>query len=580
MSTESPLRVPILVPGVDVRALPLGALEGFLLSRIDGALALGELGEMTGLGTEAVTDIVVRLVELGAVQWKDPVPGAARPSRAPAAERNPERQKTPESGSRGSGRGMRVNPAPQNVVRALYDPSELEEDVDLDLDRRRLILDTFYQLEVLNYYQLLDIASDAEKKDVRNAYFDLSKVFHPDTMFRKRLGTYKQKMEHIFRRLTEAYEVLGKKKTREAYDDYLVLTEMTSGTQRELAAGEKVAAREAARVGATPVHGVPIAPRPNEVPPPPVAPKSNPPPSPSPVPQPRTSAPPSPPPTPAPLAPPVSGAPSSRVEPRPVSSQAIPRAASGVPAQGSAAPPARTPQSPPPAASSGPTEDQRRRMQELLQYRLQSVARDFAPPPTPLPARPADPQGAGRDLVRSLQQTATITGGGDIASRHLAEGLRAERDGKLVEAVNALSVARAVEGEREDVIREHDRLKNLLAVELAETYTKQARYEEQLGKWGQAALSWARVCEGRPTDLVAHRRTAEALLRTNGDLHQARAYAQRAVEMAPDDSKSRAVLGRVFIAAGLKLNAKRELEIAAKLDPSDDLVKNLLRELK
>ena len=223
-------------------------------------------------------------------------------------------------------------------------------------------------------------------------------------------------------------------------------------------------------------------------------------------------------------------------------------------------------------------------MQELLQYRLQSVAREFTPPAAPgtppPPARPVDSQGAGRDLVRSLQQTATFTGGGDIASRHLAEGLRAERDGKLVEAVNALSVARAVEGDREDVIREHDRLKNLLAVELAETYTKQARYEEQLGKWGQAALSWARVCEGRPTDLVAHRRTAEALLRTNGDLHQARAYAQRAVELAPDDSKARAVLGRVFVAAGLKLNAKRELEIAAKLDPSDDLVKNLLRELK
>lgn len=546
MSPELTLRVPILVPGVDVRALPLGALEGFLLSRVDGAMTLAELGEMTGLGAEAVTDIVQRLVSLGAVAWKNAPPASVRPPRAPAAERNPERPKTPEGGTRTGGRtSIRVNPSPASVTRALYDPSELEEDVELEVDRRRRILDTFYQLEVTNYYQLLEVPPDADKATVRSAYFELSKVFHPDTMFRKRLGTYKLKMEVIFRRLTEAYETLGKKKTREAYDDYLSISEVTQGTQRELAEGEKVAAREAARVGATPVHGVTSPLRPNEVPPPPIAPASSPPP------------------------PPISPPPEPRVQP----------AGSVRPASSSPAPAPAAPSAP----AAPPTEEQRKRMQELLQYRLQSVARDYTPgakPQTPPPARPADPQAAGRDLVRTLQQTATLTGTGNLASRHLAEGLRAELEGKLVEAVNALGIARAVEGEREDIVREHDRLKLLLAIELAETYTKQARYEEQLGKWGQAALSWARVCEGRPEDAAAHRRTAEALLKVKGDLHRARGYAQRAVELTPDDAKARAVLGRVFIAAGLKLNAKRELEIAAKLDPSDDLVKNLLRELK
>ncbi len=599
MATESPLRVPMLVPEVDVRGLPLGALEGFLLSRIDGELTLTELGEMTGLGTEAVTDIVVRLVSLNAVAWRDARPVSVRPPRAPAAERNPARSKPPERESQPTPlRTMRTNPAPANVLRALYDPSELEEDVDLERERRRQILDTFYHLDTTNYYQLLEVAPDADKKEVRDAYFQLSKIFHPDTMFRKRLGTYKQKMEVIFRRLTEAYETLNKKKTREAYDDYLSLTEVTQGTLRELAEGEKLAAREAARVGVTPAQGVPASVRPNEVPPPPVTPAQSPPPPPrSGPPQARASAE-------AAASPTLPAPPSSSVPPArslaPLADSAPPGASAPPPPPAALPPPppapmpstpassTPAPSTPAPSIPAPPTDDQRRRMQELLQYRLQSVARDVgasrasgaAPAPAAQPSRPADPQAAGRELVRTLQQTATVTGGSDLASRNLVAGLQAEREGKLVEAVNALGVAHAVAGEREDVLREYTRVKKLLAVKLADTYAKQARYEEELGKWGQATLSWARVCEGRPDDLVAHQRTAEGLLKSNGDLHRARSYAQRAVELSPDNAKLRALLGRVFIAAGLKLNAKRELEIAAKLDPADDLVKNLLRDLK
>ena len=51
--------------------------------------------------------------------------------------------------------------------------------------------------------------------------FRLSKQFHPDTLFGKRLGSYKQKMEAVFKRLTDAYDVLGKKKRRAKYDEYL-----------------------------------------------------------------------------------------------------------------------------------------------------------------------------------------------------------------------------------------------------------------------------------------------------------------------------------------------------------------------
>src|SRR6185295_71786 len=106
---------------------------------------------------------------------------------------------------------VRSGPAPPEMPRALYDPAELEEDVELDFERRRLVLDTFYRLDIIDYYALLGVSRDADKKVIRSAYFDLSKTFHPDTLFRKRLGGYKHKMEVVFRKLTEAYETLSKK---------------------------------------------------------------------------------------------------------------------------------------------------------------------------------------------------------------------------------------------------------------------------------------------------------------------------------------------------------------------------------
>ena len=88
------------------------------------------------------------------------------------------------------------------------------------------------------------------------------------------------------------------------------------------------------------------------------------------------------------------------------------------------------------------------------------------------------------------------------------------------------------------------------------------------------------MCEGRPRDPRALRSAAAALLRANGDLHAALKYAKATVELAGENVGNLTLLGRVYLAAGLKLNARRELEKAAKLDPSDEMIKNLLKEAR
>ena len=95
---------------------------------------------------------------------------------------------------------------------------ELDEDVDLDMERRRYILEAHAQLDRINHYALLGVNRAADKKAVKDAYFRLAGLVHPDRYFGKRLGSYKLKMELLFTRITAAYETLSESERRATYD--------------------------------------------------------------------------------------------------------------------------------------------------------------------------------------------------------------------------------------------------------------------------------------------------------------------------------------------------------------------------
>lgn len=529
MVDRAAAKIPVRVESTNLRELPIGPKEGYILSRVDGALTIDEIVEMVGLPPDDVHAAVDRLVELGAVEWAEPPRQRSDRPRSRSMRTDPPRDIDPSSPEATPGQD-----AP------LYDAALLEEDVDLPRDRRLLILETFFRLEQSSHYQVLGVAKDADKGEIRGSYFALSKVFHPDTMFGKNLGAFKPKMEAIFKRITEAYEVLGKKKKRTEYDQYLSLLAQTAAAQTMLEAGEVAAERLRAEVKSghertearrEAVQARDAAPR---------APGARAAPAPSPAPSPE----PSPEPEPAPRRP--------RPAPKPVD----PRRRA----------------------------DTQRRLREMHARRLRPRGRDADPREAPAPAAPAAPRDRKdvlRGLARSLRRVSTITGGVDKVERYLDDARAAEEAGQLLNAANALRLAQAVvDGTRPDIDEWYERVKHQLARQLADTYAKQATYEEENTNWAAAALSWSKVAEGRPDDPGPPRRAALALLKCDGDLRQARTFAQRAVELDPDMALGRRILGQVYLAAGMKLNARRELEEAAKLDPADDIVKNLLREAR
>jgi Flp pilus assembly protein TadD len=165
------------------------------------------------------------------------------------------------------------------------------------------------------------------------------------------------------------------------------------------------------------------------------------------------------------------------------------------------------------------------------------------------------------------------------ARAYVAKGQEALAKGDAVSAANSFRVAVSLkpdDPELERVAREAQAKAEEL---LASTYEHQATYEEKNGQWTEAARSWARVCRARPNDKAAHDRAANAIVKAGGDLHEAGRLAQRACALEPENIEFRVTLSNVYLAAGLTLNARRELETAAQLAPQDGTIQAMLKRI-
>jgi tetratricopeptide (TPR) repeat protein len=519
--------------GVNILALPLSTVEGFVLSRVDGSTSLEDISIMSGIAPEKVLGILERLSDLGAVRlsWR---------SGPQARGRSAESAVMPANTA-----AVAAALAPDAHFRAdppRFGPSELDESADISVETRARILHAYYALEGRNLYQTLGLTRDADRQEIRSAYFELSKLFHPDAYFGRALGGFKPKMEAVFKRLTECYEVLGKPKKRREYDEYLTVTEQARRAQQtmqsiEFTDQEINALREAAERRAA-ERRVPPAER-------------------SSIPSPATS---------------MRPAPAAAAEPAPAQAETRPVPSTPVPSQ----------------------TERRARVRERMRQRLRPPSSQHVTPSMPAPSMPATPapaetaeevdqrrRGLIQGLRNSLRDSASISSSPQaLIAGFMAKAKSAESAGDVLLATGQLQLALGVDPNNVQVLAEYDRVSKVVGRNLAANYEKQALYEEKTGNWPAAARSWMRVSDGRPEDASAARRAADATLKASGDLHHAQKYAQKAVALESQSVSNLTTLARVYLAAGLKLNALRELEKAARIAPNDEVVNNLLREAR
>lgn len=467
-------RIPRLLQEADVRALNLTAQEAFVHSCIDGVLNLEDIADVTVLTPSEVLRAVERLIELGAAEWVTPKASSGPPQ------------------------------------------SELIEDVEIDDALQERINETFHRADKLNHYELLGVSVDADRAEIRKAYFALSKTFHPDAYYGKYLGSFQSKMEQIFQKITDAYEAVGRPKKREAYDRYLKQSLAVSAAEQQMYRMEERA--EALSRALTKAPVVDPDARPN-------APESN----------------------------------------------VVGRTAA--PTQTG---PTLTPGSPEHERMLRKRELLERRLKGRS-MRPSSVRQPVRA--TPRPTARVGKKEALRDLTRSLRQTAVLTGGVDRAQRHLETARMAEAEGDLAAAATALRMALALDSSRTDLQADYRRVNSRLRFQLVDIHREQAKYEEDNAMWAAASISWAKVADASPGDPIAPRRAAKALLAAGGDLRKARDFALRSLELAPGSLDSRLILARIYIEAGMENSASKELDEAAKLDPKHEMVKNLRKQL-
>lgn len=186
--------IPELTPGCDPVSLDLSPAEGFLLSRIDGHTSWAMLRQIGGIDPAVVEQCLARWVEQGILAVPGGVPTAK------AAIDGPPKDEPGPGADEGDGATLDLD--------AWVDPG-----LDLTEDLQREILAYEASLE-RSYFDLLGIERSADARAVKRAYFGLSKKYHPDRYFRKNIGGFAERLDRIFKKLAEAYELLSDPATR------------------------------------------------------------------------------------------------------------------------------------------------------------------------------------------------------------------------------------------------------------------------------------------------------------------------------------------------------------------------------
>jgi curved DNA-binding protein CbpA len=452
------VRIPTLVRKPH-SALELDPDASALIPHIDGVRGPMELAQTCSLSIERVAHALVRLADLGLVD----LGGSPRAERA-----------------------------------VLLDPQDA--DIELDEAQRANINATYDALDGKTLYQILGLERSAERKSVKRAYYEKAAAVHPDRHFRKRLGSYKAKMEHVFARLTEAHDVLSDRDRRKEYDDYLKTVSATDTlegafTDDASLARENVAQQELARLQAEAEEQV-----------------------------------------------------------REAMAQITSAAIVSIPAPMVSLPPV--------VAS---TEAARKAVlaQKLLAGRRSSAATA----PIKIASSPKLPTSADavETLRRRYEEAFVKKKAGRVAEQvRLAE--QAQAAGDVPGAVSAYQIALSLSPHDPALKTALMELQTKATIALHAQYCKQADYEERNGKIEEALRNWKKAVQTQPTDPEANARTALALLKARGDLHQAAEFAKRAIELSPRDATFYVALAKVYAEARLLPAARTSVETALALD--------------
>ena len=178
----------------------LSPVEGFVISRVDIPMKLGEVIALSGLGELESMRTLYGLV-LGGFMEREQKPNVLQA-----------RQRAAVSHAR------KPVPATEEPLPSLGEVSEEVQVADLDTFLARLD-------SASNHYEVLNVISTAPAERIKNSYYALARLYHPDKFHLQTSETLHARIESAFARITQAYETLMDSKRRSGYDSKLAALE-------------------------------------------------------------------------------------------------------------------------------------------------------------------------------------------------------------------------------------------------------------------------------------------------------------------------------------------------------------------
>jgi curved DNA-binding protein CbpA len=239
-------------PLLRFQQLRLSPNDGFVLSRVDGTLSAREIEGMIPLPPEEVRQSLLGLLSTGIVEFQADSrrPREPEPPRPPAEPERPSAEaappavpepppaakpasvptEAPPQASPPAPAAAPTPPPPPPEPPAAPEPAPpaappAEEPVPTregPSDERRLeIQEAWEGRKTMTHFEVLGLERSASGADVKEAYFRLAKRFHPDVHHGENLGDLRDKLEQVFIRIGEAYEVLRDTEKRGEYEAWI-----------------------------------------------------------------------------------------------------------------------------------------------------------------------------------------------------------------------------------------------------------------------------------------------------------------------------------------------------------------------
>ncbi len=158
--------------GIRLDSGKLMPIESYVLSRIESPTAVNEVGALSGITDEDAHRAVCALVAAGFLKILD------------------------------DGKDVQAEPEPDELI------DRVREDVMRKLH--------FYGSA--DYYEILGVTRQATTGDIKAAYYQLAKKFHPDRYRQAEYTDLRGKLEALFAIITQAYETLSQPAQRAGYD--------------------------------------------------------------------------------------------------------------------------------------------------------------------------------------------------------------------------------------------------------------------------------------------------------------------------------------------------------------------------